>query len=89
MNLARLKKITKMEVMRGHQMARHMSTILPPITPLENEGLVAKVWIRGLSVPKKAVGSVTQELSTCKPHYEFLLSEVATDTGHLKLPPPV
>jgi hypothetical protein len=89
MYLAGLKKITKMEGVRGHPMAGQMGTLLPPMDSLENEGGVAKVWIRGLSVPKKAVGSVTQKLSICEHHYEFPLPEAATDSSNLKLPPSV
>jgi hypothetical protein len=78
------RKITKMEVVRGHPMAGQMGTLLPPIAPLENEGGLTNGWIRSLSVPKKAVRRVSPELSTCEHYYEFPLPEAATDSSHLK-----
>jgi len=60
------KKITKMGVARGQPMPGQMDTLLPPMDLLENEGGVSKAWIRSLSVPKKVVGRVTQELSSCE-----------------------
>jgi hypothetical protein len=83
------RKITKMEVVRGHPMAGQMGTLLPPMDPLETEGWPANGWIRSLSVPKKVVGRVTPELGTCEHCYEFPLPEAATDSSHLKSPPSI
>jgi hypothetical protein len=75
-------KVAEMETVRGCLMAGLMGTLLLPMDPLETEGGAAKLWIRSFRVPKKDVGRVTQNLSTCKHYHGFPLPEAATDSSH-------
>jgi hypothetical protein len=58
------RKIVKMVVERGHPMVGRTDTLLALMGPLESAGGVGKAWIRNSNALKKAVGRVTQELST-------------------------
>lgn len=78
-----------MVVAKGHPMGGQTDTLLALMGLLENEGEAGKAWIRNSSAPKKAVGRVTRELSTCESHDFFPWHNATTNMSPMKLPSPV